>query len=552
MNKKLRIGLLTDNDNIPAWSHKMLERIVNSGNSEIVLIVKNSKTPIKHSSSFKKLWVNRNHIFWILYTKFENKLFKPHPNAFANKNIKSVVQCDEIIVQTSQIENSDYFSSVDIDKIKTYQIDVLINLCYIGLKGDILNVPSCGIWSYCHSERIINRGGPPGAWEVFKRQDVTGALLEILAEKIDGGKILARSYSSTEKLSVNRTNNASYWKALSLLPRKLEQLHSLGKEDFFNKLEQENSHPEFFDNQPLGLPKNSEVLSTFYKIYSNKIVFTIKNFFYFGQWIMLYKFEDKNDWATSFHEFKRIVPPKDRFWADPFVMERNGSYFIFFEELIYKENIGKIAVLEIDSDGNFEPPKIIIDKDYHLSYPFLIEEGSDLYMIPESSGNGTIELYKCTAFPLQWQLHKVLMQDVNAVDTTILKHNGKYWLFCNITENEGASSLDELFLFYSDSLLDDDWISHPSNPIVSDVSQSRPAGNIFKNNGKIFRPSQNSAKGYGHGMKINEIVELTTKSYKEETIQSIYPNWEKDLISTHTINNCNKLTVTDALIRRRR
>src|SRR5690606_21018624 len=110
---------------------------------------------------------------------------------------------------------------------------------------------------------------------------------------------------------------------------------------------------------------------------------------------------------------------------------------------------------------------------------------------PETSENKTIELYKCVDFPYKWELSKVLMNNVSAVDSTILKHNNKYWLFCNIKENEGASSLDELFLFYSDSLQEGEWISHPLNPIVSDVSQSRPAGHIFKENGRLYRPSQN-------------------------------------------------------------
>ena len=552
MDKKLRIGLLTDNDRIPAWSYKMLERVVNNENLEIVLIAKNSESLNNQVSKLNKLWANKNHLLWMLYNKFENKLFKPQPNAFEFKNINGVVDCDEIIIQPQKKDKSCIFSSNDISKIKTYDLDVLINLCYIGLKGDILKISKCGIWSYCHGDRSVYRGGPPGVWEVFKAQDTIGVMLEILSEEIDGGKIMAQSKSATEKLSINRTNNASYWKGLSLLPRKLEELHRIGTAEFLKKVEQENNKPENLDYQITGLPNNIEVLTAFWKIYSNKIIFTIKNFFYFDQWIILYKFENENNWATSFEQYKRIIPPKDRFWADPFVIEKNNSYYIFFEELKYKDNVGKIAVIEIDSQGNFEEPQIIIDKEYHLSYPFLFEENSELYMIPESSGNHTIELYKCIDFPLKWELHKIIMKDVNAVDSTILKHNDKYWLFCNITENEGASSLDELFLFYSDSLLNHEWISHSCNPIVSDVSQSRPAGNIFKNNGKIFRPSQNSAKGYGHGMKINEIVELTTNTYREETVQSIYPNWSNDLLSTHTINKSKKLSVIDALVRRRR
>ena len=90
-------------------------------------------------------------------------------------------------------------------------------------------------------------------------------------------------------------------------------------------------------------------------------------------------------------------------------------------------------------------------------------------MIPETAKNNTIELYKCTEFPDKWEFVKTLKHNVYAVDTTILKKDNKYWMFCNIKEKNGASSFDELYLFYSESLISDRWIPHPQTPIVSDV-----------------------------------------------------------------------------------
>lgn len=173
-------------------------------------------------------------------------------------------------------------------------------------------------------------------------------------------------------------------------------------------------------------------------------------------------------------------------------------------------------------------------------------------MIPETAANNQIELYKCVDFPLKWELEKVLMKDVKAVDTTILLHDDTYWLFCNIRENEGSSTSNELFLFYSDTLLTDNWTSHPKNPIVSDVEIARPAGKIFKYNDHLIRPSQNCAKHYGHGMQLQLIQELSKENYMEVNLQSIYPNWSKDLVSTHTLNHEGNLTVIDALVRRRK
>lgn len=541
-----------DSSTIPAWTYKMLERIVSNENLEIVLIINNTVIQENNDSLIKKTWSNRNLLLWILYSKFENKLFRPKPNAFEKKIVHDIVQCDNLNIKTKKINDSHSFTTEDLDKIRNYNIDVLINLCFVSLTGPILSTPKYGIWSYCHGDRSKNRGGSPGVWEVFKNQDKVGVILEILSEDLDGGVRLTTSYSATEKLSINRTNNNSYWKSVSLLPRKLDELHRLGETEFFKKVANDNNYPEFFDNYLLSNPSNKVVISAFLKIYLNKIWSVIWSKFYFGQWILLFKFDNEDRWSTLFYKFKRIVPSKDRFWADPFIWIKNDRYYIFLEELIYSEGIGKIAVMEIDENGNYKSPEIVLDKSYHLSYPFLIEEDNDLFMIPETAGNRTIELYKCVDFPLKWKLHSVLMRDIYAVDSTILKHDNYYWLFCNIKENQGASSLDELFLFYSISILDGDWQSHPCNPIISDVSRSRPAGNIFERNGKLYRPAQNSAKGYGHGMVLNEIIELSTTVYKEEIVQSLYPNWEKDLMSTHTMNHNCKLTVIDALIRVRR
>jgi len=553
MKKKLRIGVLTESDNLTVWALLMLQKIIDSEHSEIVLIVKKGKSKTENVSFIKRIWKIRKDIFWILYNKLENKIFKVNPDAFKTKPIKDLLKCDEITVHPRETKFSDFISPEDVEEIKTHEIDIFIRLGFRILRGGILKASKYGIWSFHHGDNTVNRGGPAGTWEVLEQWDKTGVILQILSEDLDGGTILSRSYSATDNLSVKRNKNNYYWKALSMLPRKLNELHTLGDKAFFEKLEQENnSYTDFYSNRLFVRPKNSQVLKAITRIYSNKIRNSFNSLFYFDQWILLYQFNKKNNWSKSFFRFKRIVPPKDRFWADPFIYEKNDNYYLFIEELIYKENRGKISVMEINEDGKYTEPITIIEKDYHMSYPFIFEDNDNLYMIPETSGDKTIQLYTCTDFPLKWELSKILLDNVSAVDTTILKHNNKYWLFCNIKENEGASSMDELFLFYSDDMLDGEWVSHPNNPIISDVSQSRPAGRIYEENGKLYRPSQDCAKRYGYGIKINEIVELTETSYKEVSIQSIEPNWAKDLLSTHTINRKGKLTVIDALKRTRR
>ncbi len=341
-------------------------------------------------------------------------------------------------------------------------------------------------------------------------------------------------------------------KALSFVPRKLQELYEKGETAFFNQVSSDNSQPYFYYNRLFTLPNNAEFLSKLFSVYLGKARQKISDIFSFEQWILLFTINEKEEISKSFFRFKKIIPPKDRFWADPHPIKKNNLYYVFFEELIYKNNKAHISVITIDEKGNYSKPEIVLKKDYHLSYPFIIEDNGEIYMIPETLENKTIQLYKCIEFPLRWKLETVLMADVEGVDSTIHKKDGKYWLFVNIKENQGASTYDELFLFSSDKLNSKEWKPHPQNPIVSDVRKARPAGKIFEYQGKLYRPAQNCSKHYGYGMQICQITELNTESYKEENVQSIFPNWDKNLLSTHTLNSVSKLTIIDGLIRRRK
>ena len=117
-------------------------------------------------------------------------------------------------------------------------------------------------------------------------------------------------------------------------------------------------------------------------------------------------------------------------------------------------------------------------------------------------------------------------------------------------ENNGESLDDELFLFYADSPLTSEWTPHPMNPIVSDVRRARPAGNIFLDNGKIIRPSQDCSKVYGHGFNFNEIEILSETEYQEKHLTNIRPDWDKNLHRVHSYNSQNGLTIIDGMIHR--
>ena len=256
--------------------------------------------------------------------------------------------------------------------------------------------------------------------------------------------------------------------------------------------------------------------------------------------------------STSFSQFKEIIPPKDRFWADPFVIYKNNKHHVFFEECEYTNNKGYLSVMTFDNDGNHSNPIKISECDYHLSYPSIFEFNNDLYLIHATTHNSKsyIELFKCENFPLKWKFDRKLIEDIPLVDTTIFFYDNTWWIFGCKAELDGSSQSNELMLYYSDNPLSQNWISHPLNPIVSNIKNARPAGKIFQMNNKIIRPAQNCYKIYGNGISFNEIIKLNKNEYEEKQIEFFTPNWKNDMIGLHTFNYDAGFTVIDTRIRR--
>lgn len=554
MKEKLRIGILIDSDRIPAWAFKILMTLQESDYATICLTIKNqpSSTILKRPPFLQRIWNNRHSIFYILYDRFDRKKFVPQYDAFEERDIAGFIQAPSITVQPIRTRFRDSFSQKDVETIRSHRLDIMIRMGFRILQGDILQAARFGVWSYHHGDNFLNRGGPPGFWEVMEQWDETGAILQILNEDLDNGFVLHRAYYSTKKKSVTSNRNNYFWKAASILPQKIAELYRDGQDVFNSNHAALNAHPGFYSRRLYREPSNLQMLKGIGRLVQNKVRWELNRLFFFEQWIMLFALGKESNPSTTFYRFKRLLPPKDRFWADPHIVQREGKYYIFFEELLYRTNKGHISVIEMDDKGNHTPPKVVLDKPYHLSYPFIFEEDGETYMIPETQANNTIEMYRCRSFPDQWEFHSVLLDSIDAVDATIWKKDGIYFLFTSVKGAPESGDYDSLHIYYSNSLEKTQWIPHPANPIKNDVKTGRMAGKLFMHNGNLYRPAQDGSRQYGYAMHFQQITKLNTMEFEEHSIASIFPEWEKDLLCTHTFNSVGRLTVIDALIKRKK
>jgi hypothetical protein len=547
INRKLRIGILTNGPFISRWSFDMLRLLQERQIADIVLVIQKDSSPISQGF-YAKLF--RGNILYKTFRKLEAKFFTKASHTFDSIGVDQVNEKLEIFkVKPRETKFSDFLEGSDLETISRYDLDLCFRFGFRILRGDILSTPKYGIWSFHHGDNMLNRGGPAGLWEYLYEQPITGSTLQILTNQLDGGRVIERAYCCTDQTSFTRNISNLYNTSIELVPKNLNLLREIGGEAFFSRIQ---SSPEFYSQPLFQIPRDLELLPLLIKKILKISLRKIKRAFTSEQWILLLKLSKSDGIATNLFTFKTLYPGKDRLWADPFVLQRNGKYYIFFEEVIYgSKKKGTIQVISVNSQAEISEPTSALECDYHLSYPFLYEEqNGQLYMIPETKANKAIEIYECTRFPDQWSFKKALIEDIEAVDATIYKKDDIYWMFATVKSHPGGNTSDQLHLYYANDLFDE-WISHPQNPIVTDVRRGRSAGNIIEHNGKIYRPAQCSVPFYGHSIKLCEIIIINKKEYLEVVCEDINPNWTSEIMGIHTYNHCNKLSVADAIAKTR-
>jgi hypothetical protein len=239
--------------------------------------------------------------------------------------------------------------------------------------------------------------------------------------------------------------------------------------------------------------------------------------------------------------FREVASAPGSQLADPFVVADNGRHWLFVEEIPAGAARGRLSVLELGGEGAAGKPVPILERPYHLSYPCVFRDGPEFFMIPETSANNDIQLYRATRFPFEWKLENVLQSNVRAVDTTPLLLDG-IWYFFTTSARLGQ----ETFLFWSNSL-GGDWHYHPRNPICSDVRKARGAGPFFPSHGTLIRPAQDCSVRYGYAVALNRVLNISPTDYEEELIEVIYPTWRKGLLGTHTLSSSDAFEAIDGL-----
>jgi hypothetical protein len=238
-------------------------------------------------------------------------------------------------------------------------------------------------------------------------------------------------------------------------------------------------------------------------------------------------------------------PASTTFIADPFFVERDGLRVVFVEEFDYRRNRGVVDALVLAANGGIARRFRAIDIPTHLSYPYPLEIDGELYLVPENRARNEVALYRCVRFPDRWERARAIMPATDAIDTTIFRHDGRWWALCTRVERGENQAL---FAYHAASI-DGPWTPHAMNPVVVDVTSARPAGQPFTVEGVLYRPGQDCSTSYGCGLTIARIDVLTPSEYRETLVRRIQPSpSSRYRDGIHTVNFNGTMGVVDGKV----
>ena len=465
-----------------------------------------------------------------LMLKF-SKLHRCHFDAFdLGKKIDG-----ELIINRIMDEFSCRFSPGDVERVKSLNLDLIIQCNFEEIRGEIIHASRLGIISMNDRIGKIYPRHFSCFWETYYRMPKTSFGIQKLNDDIDVRETLVSgSFSTKYFFSLNQAN---------LFRKSMPHLKNILKKTCLT-----GQLPATEINRPvceklLQPPKFYQCI-----FYLFKVIFRLakKLFFHFAniqkKWTISFVNSNWNNAILS--QGISANAPRGHFWADPFVYAEGGKTYCFVEDYVYRTNRGHISVLEITENSVVQLGECIKES-FHLSFPFLFKYENRLYMCPESSESKKINIYRCKNFPFEWELSSVAMENISAADTVLFEHAGLWWMLTSIDESGSNDHCSELYLFYSNSPLDSNWKAHPKNPIRIDTDGGRNAGLILENE-KIFRLAQRQGYDqYGEGLLIYEITQISESTYSEKLISEIKPSFKNGLLGSHHLSTTGTITVFD-------
>lgn len=537
-NRTLRFGIMCSGTRFQAWQARCLRHLLAHERIEpALLIMDENGTASGGAGTYLSKLKNPRNLLWYAYRAAERLLSRALRRVDMSGELAGVPVMHCRVTRTGKF--SQYFQPDDVAAIREHGLDFIIRFGFNIIRGEILESARYGVWSFHHDDEQKYRGTPPGFWEVYHDDPVTGSILQRLTDRLDGGVVLKKGFFKTIRCSYMRSRDRSFFDS-AVWPLQVCIDIMNGTAAYLDAPPSTTSAPIYY------APTNLQMILFTLKTISRCVGEAARKLFYADRWNIGIVEQPVSDFLEPAPEPPvrwLPAPPRDRFYADPFALPGDEDMHILFEDFDFYRSRGRISSVSIGGDGPSEP-RPVMEMPIHLSYPYIVENEGEMYCIPETGERNEVALYRAHQIPSGWEKAATLIEGFRGVDSTVVLYEERWWLFAT----DGADGPNhKLHLWYAPAL-EGPWTPHPLNPIKTDIRSARPAGTPFICDGELYRPAQDCSRGYGGRISLNKITTLTPVTFAEEHVRFIEPfaatPWHDGV---HTIAAAGKITIVDGM-----
>ena len=442
-------------------------------------------------------------------------------------------------------ESAEISTRQPLEALRGERIDVVLKMTSSSLARAVFDVPRYGVWAYDYGDREPGVAGAAGFWEMYGQSPVTRIELQRIAA--GGGEhttLVAAQFTTESTVSMALNAHVLLWGSRHFVIQKLNEIHSRG--DRAAGPRQASARAPAVRGGRRRAPNNLEMVAWAARRVAPKLIRRAFGPRSLDTWRVALRKSDEPLFvgraATGGTPFKLLENPRGHYWADPFLIDVGNQVYLLMEDLPFATRKGVIIAAAVAPDGTLGPVETVLERPYHLSYPFVFAHGGDVFMIPETYQAGVIELYRARRFPHDWVREQTLLS-VPGLDSTPFQAHGRWWMFTSPIIGEAHPAVNMLF---TATALDGEWRLHPASPIATDVRWARNGGAVVQEGGRLVRVSQNCAGGYGRSLGFSTITRLSEFDYEERPDFSLEPGWMPGQIGVHTYNRAAGWEVIDA------
>jgi len=256
--------------------------------------------------------------------------------------------------------------------------------------------------------------------------------------------------------------------------------------------------------------------------------------------------------------FYYLKPDKKYWYADPIPYKYEDNLYVFMEIFDRSTNKGCIGLSTVDlSTMKISEPQIIIEEDFHMSFPFVFEFGSCMYMIPECAASNQIRVYRMKKTIYEWELYCSFDTDRHISDIVVKQFGADLLLIAGDVNLQNGFQCRTI-LYWIKNFLEKPELSLDS--IAPHYSYAdRNAGNLICIDGDEYRVIQHSTENlYGTHVTIEKCIENNPMFrecdvYKEITLEQLgisFPIISTETIGTHTYGYIDGFEIVDYYIRK--